>query len=148
MAYSNYGAFVHHDGKRVTENEDCEYKGRLVHGLISDGSIDVVCYKTGLPLIYKDGIRIDYYDEDKIDCYNFDSFNYDLDGYHFEFVNYDKPYEVLMKTPKGDVWVCKYDYQYGAGFERHSQKNKTKRRKNKLPIFKSNMWKKYKEQKK
>ena len=117
MAYSDYGAFVYLNGKRVTENEDCEYKNRLVHGLISDGDIDVVCYKQGLPTIYKDGIEVEYYDEDKIDFYDFTEFGYDLDGYHFYFVNFDKPYEVVMTTPTGDEWMCDYDYHYGAGFE-------------------------------
>lgn len=28
----------------------------------------------------------------------------------------DKPYYTKMTTPQGDVWECKYDYEYGASF--------------------------------
>lgn len=116
MAYSDYGAFVYLNGKRMEDFEDCIYCGRPVHGLIHDGDIYVVCYKQGLPQIFYKGEKINYYNEDEVDYFEFKHFHYEFEGYKFYFVNEDKPYVVEMTTPSGDVWRCEYDYLYGAGF--------------------------------
>lgn len=116
MAYSDYGAFVYWNGKRMKRCEDCASRGRYVHGLIGDGNIRVECYKQGLPRIYKNNQEIKYYNDEEIDCFDFKPFDYELDGYKFHFENY-KPYVVEMKCPNGDEWRCEYDFMYGAGFE-------------------------------
>lgn len=117
MAYCDYGAFVWKNGTRQKHLEDCEYGDWLTHGLITDGIIEVSCYKQGLPCIKYQGNDVAYYDADKVDSYWFEPFDCEINGYKFHFENCDTPYVVNVITPNGDIWKCAYDYSYGAGFE-------------------------------
>lgn len=115
MAYGDYGAFVYLNGQRVKSYEDTSYNGNLVHGLIEDGDMHVLCYKQGLPRIFYKDKEVEYYGED-IGFFDFSPFHYEFNGYKFYFNNEDKPYVVEMECPNGDLWRCEYDYCYGAGF--------------------------------
>ena len=130
MAYSDYGAFVYKNGVQMLQFEDADiderfWKVGLTHGLIEDEHIKVICYKQGLPKIFFDNLQLTYYDDEAIDTYDFDDFSFDYNGYHFYFHSgsYIKPYKVTVETPVGDVWICEYDYFYGAGFESYMERN-------------------------
>ena len=123
MAYSDYGAFVYKNGVRQPQFEDADVDKKdfgmgIVHGIIKDDHIKVICYKQGLPKIFYDDKKLDYYDKEKVDYWDYEDFSYDYNGYNFCFHSgYDsKPYSVTVVTPDLDVWTCKYDYGYGAGF--------------------------------
>lgn len=140
MAYCDYGAFVWLNGKRREDKEDvatfatdeetfgtssnnvpkgkkAEWVNHIHHGIMGDGDIRVICHEQGLPSIYEateDGFKeIEYHNED-VDYFEYE-INFEYKGYKFYFVS-DRPYYAKMTTPKGDVWECKYDYWYGAGF--------------------------------
>lgn len=115
MAYGDYGAFVYYNGQRVTGNEDVNHRGRMYHGIILDGDLEVLCYKQGLPTIFYKGEEVKYYDEDEVDYFDFEPFGFEKDGYKFYFCK-DNHYEVEVTTPNGDEWRCEYDYGYCAGF--------------------------------
>lgn len=105
--------------KAREEGKEIDWVNHIHHGILGDGNIRVMCHKQGLPTIiesvegeYK---RVEYYDKDT-DSYDYGSISYDYKGYKFLFVS-GKPYYAKMTTPEGDEWECKYDYEYGAGFE-------------------------------
>lgn len=120
MAYSDYGAFVYLNRKRVEENEDCERFGQLYHGVIDDGKLIVLCYKQGLPTIYYEGKQIEYYDKDKVDFFDYGGFECEIHGYVIRFesgCDVDYPYVVEVVCPNKDLWRCEYDYWWGSSFE-------------------------------
>ena len=106
-----WASLLHQNGKEV------EWVNHIHHGILGDGNIRVMCHKQGLPSIYEateDGFKeIEYCDKDT-DYYKYE-INYEYKGYKFYFVS-SKPYYAKMTTPEGNVWECKYDYWYGAGF--------------------------------
>lgn len=88
------------------------------HGILGDGNIRVICHKQGLPSIYeatKKGFKEITYCGDDVDCFDYDPIHFEYKDYKFYFDS-GKPYYASMTTPEGDVWECKYDYMYGAGF--------------------------------
>lgn len=156
MAYSDYGAFVWHNGKRRTDKEDVatfasdeetfggpsesipsgarifvsllhqknnnkevEWVNHIHHGIMGDGDIRVECHKQGLPTIWEatpNGFeKIKYCDDENTSWYDYDPIEFEYKGHKFYFES-SKPYYAKMTTPNGDVWECKYDYWYGAGF--------------------------------
>ena len=91
------------------------------HGVLGDGDIRVICYKQGLPCIKErlsDGTiqEVTYVNLDEVDPYEYDDIHFDYKDHKFYFSS-GKPYYAKMETPTGDIWECKYDYGYGAGFE-------------------------------
>ncbi len=120
MAYSDYGAFVWKNGERVKELEDgvtsLDDVG-FAHGIIRDELVEVICYKQGLPKVFYKGERIPI--EDGRDYWDYGVFFVEYNGYVFKFISgycLDEPYEVRVTCPNKDEWVCKYDYEYGAGW--------------------------------
>ena len=97
----------------------------IAHGVMGDGLIRVKCYKQGLPDIYElteDGtITTVAIDNDLIeDYFYYNHIHYEYKGYTFDFYGADSEYEhyyAEMLEPDGTLWSCKYDYEYGAGFE-------------------------------
>ena len=88
------------------------------HGIMGDGDIRVVCHKQGLPEIYEateEGVKKIQFCDENTDYYDYDPIKFEYNGYKFYFDS-GKPYYASMTTPNGDVWECKYDYMYGAGF--------------------------------
>ena len=84
---------------------------------MGDGDIRVMCHKQGLPSIYEateDGFKKIEYRSENTDYFEYE-INFEYKGYKFYFVS-GKPYYAKMATPDGNVWECKYDYCYGAGF--------------------------------
>ena len=104
-------SILNQKGKKV------EWVNHIHHGILGDDDIRVMCHKQGLPSIYEateDGFKkIEYCGEDT-DYFEYD-IKYEYKGYKFHFES-GKPYYAKMITPEGDVWECKYDYLYGAGF--------------------------------
>lgn len=99
-------------------NQEINWITSIHHGIMGDGNVRVMCHKQGLPSIYEAteaGINEIIYCDEDTDRYEYD-INFEYKGYKFKFESY-KPYYAEMITPSGDVWVCKYDYGYGAGYE-------------------------------
>ena len=89
------------------------------HGVMGDGNIRVICHKQGRPDIYEatdDGFKSVDYCDDSVDFFDYEPIKFEYKGYTFYFES-GKPYFARMTTPNGDVWECKYDYWYGAGFD-------------------------------
>lgn len=87
------------------------------HGILGDGNIRVECHKQGRPRILEateDGFKEIEYCDENTDWYDY-NIHFEYKGYKFYFEG-NKPYYAQMTTPEGDVWECKYDYWYGAGF--------------------------------
>ena len=88
------------------------------HGILGDGDIRVECHKQGRPCILEateEGFKEIEYCDENTDFYEYDPISFEYKGYEFYFES-SKPYYAEMITPEGDVWECKYDYFYGAGF--------------------------------
>ena len=89
------------------------------HGVMGDGNIRVICHKQGRPDIYEatdDGFKSVDYCDDSVDFFDYEPIKFEYKGYTFYFES-GKPYFARMTTPDGDIWECKYDYWYGAGFD-------------------------------
>ena len=99
------------------KGKEVEWVNHIHHGILGDDNIRVMCHKQGLPSIYeateKGFNKIEYCGEDT-DYFEY-NIKYEYKGYKFHFES-GKPYSAKMITPKGDIWECKYDYFYGAGF--------------------------------
>lgn len=138
MAYSDYGAFVWCNGTRREDKEDTTIFGTkdegfdwsadhdwidyIHHGIMGDGDIRVICHKAGLPSVFEmseNGFGYVGYDVDRVDAYHYNPIHFSYKGYEFYFES-SRPYYAKMITPNGDVWECKYDFQYGAGFEENA----------------------------
>ena len=104
--------------KAKKDNSERSWLESIHHGIMGDGNIRVICHKGGLPMIYEatdDGINEVVYYTNDIDYYDYDV-EYTYKGYKFKFES-NNPYYAKMVTPDGDIWECRYDYEYGAGFE-------------------------------
>lgn len=105
--------------KAKRDGKELNYITHIHHGILGDGNVRVICHKQGLPEIWEareDGFwNVDWEKKSKIDHYEYDPIRVDYKGYQFEFRS-GSPYYAKMVTPDGDVWECKYDYCYGAGF--------------------------------
>lgn len=91
---------------------------RIHHGIMGDGDIRVACHKCGLPTIWEateEGFNEVVYIDEAEDPYDYGTVEFEYKGYKFMFES-GEPYLATMIEPNGDKWVCKYDYQYGAGF--------------------------------
>jgi len=101
-----------------SQGKEVGWVNHIHHGILGDDSIRVMCHKQGRPEIYEateNGFEnIEYCSEDT-DYYEYDPINFEYKGYQFYFKS-GSPYYAKMITPNGDIWECKYDYEYGAGF--------------------------------
>lgn len=100
------------------KGEEVDWINHIHHGILGDGDIRVMCHKQGLPRIYEateEKFKRIKYCNDNTDCYYYSPITFEYKGYKFLFES-GEPYYAQMVTPDGDVWECKYDYGYGAGF--------------------------------
>lgn len=102
---------------RKEAGEEADWFEHIHHGIMGDGDIRVICHKQGLPQIVEateNGIENVTYCSEDIDYFEYAPIHFKYRGYKFRFES-GKPYYAEMVTPNGDLWVCKYDYLYGAG---------------------------------
>lgn len=131
MAYSDYGAFVFMNGERREDKEDAAlfyadkigkeetWITRIHYGIMGDYNIRVLCHKQHLPQVYElteDGIKeINVPYGDDIEPIDWGTVEFEYKGYKFKFVS-GEPNIATMIEPDGTVWMCEYDYWFGAGF--------------------------------
>jgi len=99
------------------EGKEFNWLNHIHHGIMGDGDIRVVCHKQGLPEIYeatKDGFKKIEYCPEETDPFEYGTVYAEYKDYKFEFSS-GKPYTAEMIEPDGTIWLCKYDYGYGAG---------------------------------
>ena len=107
-----------HARQNTADNKDLQWVNHIHHGVMGDGDIRVICHKQGLPEVYEvteNGLQKIEFCSDEIDYYDYESILFEYKGYKFYFES-GSPYRAVMTEPNGDVWECKYDYLFGAGF--------------------------------
>lgn len=123
MAYSNWGAKVYHNGKRVEENEDCNipYANRwLYHGVIGDSDVTFGCHKCYFPDIFIHGKEEKKIYESTIDPSNDGDIDVSFmvcDRYCTFTYNEDKQRAKVIMRKGDDIWECTYGIYYGNGWE-------------------------------
>lgn len=107
--------------KAKEKSKTLSWVEHIHHGIMGDGNVRVLCHKQGLPEIYElheDGTveEVKFYDENTVDYFEYDDIEFEFKGYHFVFRS-GKPYYASMTDPDGNTWECRYDYEYGAGWD-------------------------------